>query len=601
MEKINGFQITALHLAGFKSFAAPTTLTFGDPTAITGGNGRGKSSIADAITFAVTGLPFFGERRIDRLHSDNIPQLSVTMEFLDSTGQAHTLCRSRKNSRMAITYDGCDVRQLDLNDLFGERDVFLSIFNPLYFIEELGDEGKSLLERYLPRLAPEEILSQLSEEVRQGLPADWALSPEGHLKQLREEIRSLENNRIYLQGQQDLAAAQLQDGTQQLIALRQKASDLQQERDALVQKQYDGMDVEQMQNRLVELSALLSDTQSTGQTIALADLHHKLGERRAAVYAPKYAQPIAEVNARIQSLATQYQREMALASSLVPGFVCPTCRRTVTEAELPVVQQSFRDAAACIVTEGKAQRAQLEELNALEQQSQQVFQQYQSQDIAALEAQIAAAKEAEQAEAAQQDALRREMQSLTADLELGHLSQEEHQRLTACTEALQQVTAQLTALEQTVRAASQDFTAQLEQEAQEIQRKKEQISHLILYVSKRAELTFSQLTMNRVAISLYDVVKSTGEVKDTFQFTYGGRRYDRLSLSEKIRAGLEVSELLKRLTGRNYPVFLDNMESVESLDNVRPTGQVLLARCVGGADLTVRPVRPIVPPTATAA
>ena len=38
MEKINGFQITALHLEGFKSFAAPTTLTFGDPTAITGGN-----------------------------------------------------------------------------------------------------------------------------------------------------------------------------------------------------------------------------------------------------------------------------------------------------------------------------------------------------------------------------------------------------------------------------------------------------------------------------------------------------------------------------------------------------------------------------------
>ena len=444
-------------------------------------------------------------------------------------------------------------------------------------------------------------LSQLSDEVRQGLPTDWALSPEGHLKQLREEIRSLENNRIYLQGQQDLAASQLQDGTQQLIVLRQKAAGLQQERDALVQKQYEGMDVEQMQNRLVELSALLSDTQSTGQTAALADLHHKLGERRAAVYAPKYAQPMAEVNARIQSLAAQYQREMALASSLVPGFVCPTCRRTVTEAELPVVQQSFRDAAACIVTEGKAQRAQLEELNALEQQSQQVFQQYQAQDIAALEAQIAAAKETELAEAAQQDALRREMQSLTADLELGHLSQEEHQRLTACTEALQQVTAQLTALEQTVRAASQDFTAQLEQEAQEIQRKKEQISHLILYVSKRAELTFSQLTMNRVAISLYDVVKSTGEVKDTFQFTYGGRRYDRLSLSEKIRAGLEVSELLKRLTGRNYPVFLDNMESVEALDNVRPTGQVLLARCVGGADLTVRPVRPIVPPTATAA
>ena len=78
-----------------------------------------------------------------------------------------------------------------------------------------------------------------------------------------------------------------------------------------------------------------------------------------------------------------------------------------------------------------------------------------------------------------------------------------------------------------------------------------------------------------------------------FKFTYGGRRYDRLSLSEKIRAGMEVSELMKRLTGRNYPVFVDNMESVDDLNNVRPTGQVIMAKCVSGAPLAVRPVRPI--------
>ena len=88
--------------------------------------------------------------------------------------------------------------------------------------------------------------------------------------------------------------------------------------------------------------------------------------------------------------------------------------------------------------------------------------------------------------------------------------------------------------------------------------------------------------MNRVEISLYDIVKSTGEFKDAFRFTYGGRRYDRLSLSEKVRAGMEVSELIKRLTGRNYPVFVDNMESIDDLANVRPTGQVIMAKCVRG-------------------
>lgn len=71
-------------------------------------------------------------------------------------------------------------------------------------------------------------------------------------------------------------------------------------------------------------------------------------------------------------------------------------------------------------------------------------------------------------------------------------------------------------------------------------------------------------------------------------------RYDRLSLSEKIRAGMEVSELIKRLTGRNYPVFVDNMESVDDLANVRPTGQIIMAKCVSNAPLQVRPIKPIV-------
>ena len=97
--------------------------------------------------------------------------------------------------------------------------------------------------------------------------------------------------------------------------------------------------------------------------------------------------------------------------------------------------------------------------------------------------------------------------------------------------------------------------------------------------------------MNRVEISLYDVVKTTGEVKDTFRFTYNGRRYDRLSLSEKIRAGMEVSELMKRLTGRNYPQFIDNMESVDDIANVKPSGQVIMAKCVHGAPLSIGPAK----------
>ena len=57
---------------------------------------------------------------------------------------------------------------------------------------------------------------------------------------------------------------------------------------------------------------------------------------------------------------------------------------------------------------------------------------------------------------------------------------------------------------------------------------------------------------------------------------------------------MEVSELMQRLTGRNYPVFVDNMESVDDLANVRPTGQIIMAKCVSNAPLQVRPIKPIV-------
>ena len=191
------------------------------------------------------------------------------------------------------------------------------------------------------------------------------------------------------------------------------------------------------------------------------------------------------------------------------------------------------------------------------------------------------------------DDLRAQIQQLTADLEYGNLSEAEYTRLKECREEIRECAAELNAAKALAAQDQDGFDEKIQAAQERITALKKLMSSVAIYVSKRAELTFSALKMNRVEISLYDIVKTTGERKDVFKFTYGGRRYDRLSLSEKIRAGMEVSELMKRLTGRNYPVFVDNMESVDDLANVRPTGQVIMAKCVANAPLSVRPVQPI--------
>lgn len=603
MKKIEQFQITSLMLSGFKSYEEPTELVFGNPTVITGGNGRGKSSIADAIAFAVTGCPFFGERGIDRLHNENNPDVAIRMCFVDETGTLHELNRTRRKNRMTITYDGYEILQLDLADLFGERDVFLSIFNPLYFIEELGEDGKKLLERYLPTIPHETVLSQLSEPVREHLKNETILSPEGSLKRCREEIRGLEERITYLRGQKDLAASQGESHEQAEQELTLQADTLRKEIAELEQRQFSSMDVSDMQERLVELSGRYEEAARDERTDTsklreqLQTLREKIARREGEQYQSKFTEALAEASARVKDLGVRYQRESAAYKAFHAGMECPACHWSVTEQSLPEVQAALKKVLSELYAAGSEQRAQLIELQEMDKKAADTFAQFKEDDLGKWAAEAAEMEQrcaslAEQA-SAETERLRAEIQTLTADLEYGNLSQSEYDHLGTCREELRQSEAKIAALQTMTAAQLPDFDREIAQANASIAEIKRKMANVIAYISKRAELTFSQLKMNRVEISLYDVVKSTGEVKDTFKFQYGGRRYDRLSLSEKIRAGMEVSELMKRLTGRNYPVFVDNMESVDDLANVRPTGQIIMAKCVSGAALQVKPIRPI--------
>ena len=594
MEKIQSFQITGMTIAGFKSYVEPTDLTFGNPTVVTGGNGRGKTSIADAIAFAVTGLPFFGERGLDRLHNEDQPDVSITMNFVDGEGAAHVLTRTRQKNRMTILYDGYEIRQMDLTELFGEKDVFLSIFNPLYFIEELGEDGKNLLERHLPLVTHEAVLAQLSDGTRAVLEHEPLLSPETYLKNKRHEIRELEETVIYLQGQKDLADSQGGDWSKTVEDLSARRDALTRTVEALEAKRFDGLDAKAMERQLVELSARYDEAARDGSPLdaEILEVERKLAARRAEQYHSPYTQAIAEANVRLAELAERFNRDKQAFHACVPGAPCPTCRRLITQEALTEVRAALEQSSRTTIAAGQEQRAQLNELNGNDAKAKAVFEQFQADDVTGLERQLAVLK-AKRSEDSPADGLRSQIQQLTADLEYGNLSEAEYTQLKECQEELRECAAGLKAAQAAASRTPEDFDGKIKAAQDQITTLKSLMTSVAVYISERAKLTFSALKMNRVEISLYDIVKTTGERKDVFKFTYGGRRYDRLSLSEKIRAGMEVSELMKRLTGRNYPVFVDNMESVDDLNNVRPTGQVIMAKCVSGAPLAVRPVRPI--------
>lgn len=604
MDPIKSFTITDLTVSGFKCYGGKTHWKLGNPTVITGGNGRGKSSLADAIAFAVTGLPFFGERGIDKLHAEENPELFISMGFVDDKGAAHLLTRSRLQNRMTITMDGRELRQADLTELFGEKDVFLSILNPLYFIEELGDDGKKLLERYLPEISQDTVLAELPLPVRESLCKEQILSPESCLKKKRSEIRELENSTIYLTGQKDLADSQRKKAAAQREYLLEHKKKLQAEYDQWDARRCAGFDPDATQAQLVSLSEqyeqmakeVLPAVDTAKLESQIAEAREALARRQAEPYAPKYAQVAAETSAKVKDLAARYRREHAALTQMQAEHACPTCKRTLSDQELPAVCRDLTERVEKIVTSGKEAKAQLDELLALEKKTEDTFLQFKAQDVQKLTEEIGRliqkretlASRSASARETELDDMIKKIRELTTLSECGMLTRSEYERYIKCGKEIEECDAAIRLLSQEIDAPAEDYDAQIRSNDAAITALKQQIADLALYIGKRAELLFSSLKMNRVEISLYDVVKTTGEVKDTFCFTYNGRRYDRLSLSEKIRAGMEVSELMKRLTGRNYPQFIDNMESVDDLANVKPTGQIIMAKCVHGAPLSVQ-------------
>ena len=608
VKPIKQFEISSLKVSGFKCFAEERSFSFGPMNAIFGHNAQGKSTIADAISYAITGVSFFGSNRMDRLRAPG-KNISVELQIVDGEGQPHCLIRNRVGDNTDVFWDGQPIAAKDLNTVFAERDLFLAVFNPLYLIEVLGNKGRDLFERYMPEVPHEKVMEQLSEHNQSILAQNPFLSPEALVKQTRESIRELESTLTYCQGQQDLLRSQWeQSGV--LLADRQK--ELQdcrvriQELESIRTTGFDGSDLKE---RLADLYSLheeyVREQASLPQTDDLdakfRDLTQKRAKREADVYHSQYAQALADTQKQINELGMELARHRHILAGLQPGIRCPMCYQTVTQETLPALKDEFEATIRRICAQGKELSGQLDELHGLDEKAREVFEAFRAQDIAMCNLELAdielrrqQAVDAVRAENERRQQkiseIREEIQNIELDLETGRLSSEEMVELECFKERAKALEAEIEVLtEQQGSSMGADVAPGISAEEinAEIVKKNELLTALSSYIAERVRQRFDHLDLNRVSISLYEVSKTTGEVRDVFKFNYEDRPYVILSLSEKIKAGLEVSELLKKIAGINYPVFIDNGESVPVIDNVRPSGQTFISQVVKNEQLRV--------------
>jgi DNA repair exonuclease SbcCD ATPase subunit len=108
------------------------------------------------------------------------------------------------------------------------------------------------------------------------------------------------------------------------------------------------------------------------------------------------------------------------------------------------------------------------------------------------------------------------------------------------------------------------------------------------FKTKRSELMVSKVDdlFTSISVKLYETLKN-GEERATFEIEMDGKPYSKLSTAEKIKAGLEVIEVLSKQSEVVAPTFVDNAESI--LNFSAPAGQLIVARVVD-EDLTIQAI-----------
>lgn len=606
MKKINGFSITRLTMTGFKCFGETTSFDFGDTTFITASNGQGKSSIADALAFAFVGTPFFGDKGLDRLQNKFAQEMSVSVDFADDNGDNHNLTRSRKRDVTSITYDGITVKQSDLNEAFGGKDVFLSILNPLYFVDVLGDSGKKLLEKLLPTVKHEDVLAALPESSRNLLADRQISSPEVFIKNLRSELKDLDESLISYRGQKELLDYQKYERKEKLKEINGAIDDISAEMAGLEQIRDNGIDRTVEETRLSELkqqrAELLSEASNNGIDKAMREVMDEIKAVEKAItkitarqYKSQYTSKIAEAEMSLKTLYAEHGKLSKALDKAVVGYKCPTCAAVITEKNLTSVRTNLQKRLAELVDKGKNAKIDLTEIISRDNQAHDDFEKEKAQEI--------------EGENNKLVTLNQRLQEMNISLELDkedygeRLSSlemqigEQEKRVANSNWSEEQIVqykeledrkksgeAQIKALKE---IPDYDYTTAIADTEAEISKLKVLINEAIQYMAKRIELMLDGLKMSSTEIVLTELVKTTGELKDCFRFSYEGRDYKCLSLSEKVRAGLDVAVLIQRLTGRNYPIFVDNGESICHFGKVKLGGQVIVARVVNNQKLQV--------------
>ncbi|PIC05515.1 hypothetical protein CS060_04365 [Anoxybacillus flavithermus] len=152
-----------MSLANFKNHAT-LEIEFGDITNIQGRNGAGKSSIGDAITWLLYGTDIMGNKLEPKPIGEDDAETKVEL-LLQVDDKQILLGRSQKKTAKYYINEVPE-KATKFNELvvsLFDKDLFLSLFNPIFFFTQHWQEQRKQLLQYVSEPLNKEVLAAMSK------------------------------------------------------------------------------------------------------------------------------------------------------------------------------------------------------------------------------------------------------------------------------------------------------------------------------------------------------------------------------------------------------------------------------------------------------
>ena len=568
------FKIKHINIENFRCFEKIETDLW-ESTIVEGSNESGKSSFASAILWALTGRNVEGDSTFEIVPNGKYGEVSPSVELECVIGEKPVtlkrvyeakFTRDKKFSDYAVTtyINGIEtgVRKFQewISSNICNEQVFKILSNPKTFVEDCPKETKELMWQAQRRL----LLSIIGENKND---AEIAHS-DSQWEPIAEALKRYDNANQYL------------------VFMKKKYADAQKKlNDFDVRISQQERNLSQVDVTESEIEEQVSETKKEAANLNAQNEAHKRSQRTGQ--ADLIKAQIKQATEKKDALLRQYNEDMQVftRTKAVYQQEADNYKNQCAEGmkQMKVYAEALEKLSKTVVKEVCETCGQKLSKFAIENSQKKLAQRIQNgkQKTAELRESVATLKQKfenaqrkvnglmEPTYPSQVDALQGEIEALTEQL----ASIPEPVDMEGYAEAMQSLTERMESLKEKymLLKRNKEVEAEIERieaerkdcvaELSEAQRNLDLVKRFISFKCESSESAINALFDN-VQFQLFEQNKSNDDVRETCILRYRGVKYDDLSYSTKIIAGLEVVKAFQKFYNITAPIFIDNAESI---------------------------------------